>query len=239
LFDRTAVEACEHVEIVAHEGDADLFFWETFPIGNRLRNELRRGLALQACRGIEKDVIHEGRGAEVEREGHMWTICDRLAKSSIREKATRAVIFVDDCSDVHLPVFKQAPDHIFEEIGLPVSHWHEQHEQHAQPFDILRVADAELGAKIRLVGLLATYDASILRQQGRVSRIVAGETGKAIEHLLDGKRIPHEVEQLGGKQVDDLGLDIIAAAVELGEQALRMNLNVAFVFVEQRLEIES
>jgi hypothetical protein len=51
--------------------------------------------------------------------------------------------------------------------------------------------------------------------------------------------IPHEVEQLGGKQVDDLGLDIIAAAVELGEQALRMSLDVAFVFVEQRLEIES
>ena len=47
---------------------------------------------------------------------------------------------------MHLPVFKQALNHLLEEIRMSIGHWHQQHEQHAQPFDILRVADAEFGA---------------------------------------------------------------------------------------------
>jgi len=47
---------------------------------------------------------------------------------------------------VHLPVFKQALDHIFEEIRMALGHWHQQHEQHAQPFDVLRLADTEFSA---------------------------------------------------------------------------------------------
>jgi hypothetical protein len=51
LLDRAVVKARQHIQIVAQESDADLFLRETFPIGNRLRDKLRRGLALQAgCR---------------------------------------------------------------------------------------------------------------------------------------------------------------------------------------------
>ena len=91
---------------------------------------------------------------------------------------------------------------------------------------------------MRLLWLPAAHDAAIFGEQGRVCRIVAGETGKAIEHFHDGKWIAHEVEHLGREQVDDLGLDVTAACVEFGEQALRMSLDVAFVFLEQKLEIK-
>ena len=86
--------------------------------------------------------------------------------------------------------------------------------------------------------LSAAYDAAIIREQGGIYRIVGGDTGEAIEDLDDGKRIAHEIEQLGREQVDDLGLDVTVARIEFGEQALCMGLDVRFVFVEQRLEIE-
>jgi hypothetical protein len=41
-----------------------------------------------------------------------------------------------------------------------------------------------------------------------------------------------KIEQLGGEQVDDLGLDVAASGVEFHEQAPRMSLDVALVFVE-------
>jgi hypothetical protein len=47
---------------------------------------------------------------------------------------------------MHFSVFQQVLDRLLEEIGTALGHWHQQHEQKAQPFDILRVADAELGA---------------------------------------------------------------------------------------------
>ena len=65
---------------------------------------------------------------------------------------------------------------------------------------------------MRLVRLLAAHDAPVVGQQSRVRRIVAGDTGKAIEHLFNTKGVPYEVEQLGGEQVDDLGLHVAAAA---------------------------
>ena len=91
---------------------------------------------------------------------------------------------------------------------------------------------------MRLVWLPAAHDAAVIREQGRVCRVVAGDTGEAIEDLDDGKWIAHEIEQLGREQIDDLGLDVTAAHIEFGEQALCVGLDVRFVFVEQRLEIE-
>jgi len=88
------------------------------------------------------------------------------------------------------------------------------------------------------VWLPAAHDAAVIREQGRVCRIVAGDTGKAIEDLDYGKRIAHEIEQLGPEQIDDLGLDVAAARIEFGKQALCMGLDVRFVFMERRLEIE-
>ena len=41
LLDRAPVVAREHIEVVTQEGDMDLFFWEAFPSGNRLRDKLR------------------------------------------------------------------------------------------------------------------------------------------------------------------------------------------------------
>jgi len=91
---------------------------------------------------------------------------------------------------------------------------------------------------MRLMRFSAAYDAAIVREQGRGRRIVARESRKTVENFDDGKWIAHEVEHLGRKQVDDLGLNVTAAGVEFGEQALRMSLDVALVFLEQRLEIK-
>ena len=67
-------------------------------------------------------------------------------KSPVGEQAAGAVVFADEGGDMRLPVLKQALDHLLEEIRPPIGHRHQQHEQQAQPFDILRVADTELGA---------------------------------------------------------------------------------------------
>jgi len=41
LLDHAPVIACKHIKVVAPEGDGDLFFWEAFPGGNRLRDKFR------------------------------------------------------------------------------------------------------------------------------------------------------------------------------------------------------
>ena len=141
LLDDTPIVACEHIEVVAQEGDIDLFLWEALPGGNRLRDKLRRGLALHECCGIGEDVVHKGGGTEVERERHMRAVLNGLAESPVGEQAARAVVFADEGGDMHLPVLKQALDHLLKKIRPPLRHRHQQHEQQAQPFDILRVAN--------------------------------------------------------------------------------------------------
>ncbi len=64
-----------------------------------------------------------------------------------------------------------------------------------------------------LVRLPAGHDTAVVREQSRVCRIVAGDTGKAVQHFHDAKRVTHEIEELGGKEVDDLGLDVAAARI--------------------------
>ena len=123
----------------------------------------------------------------------MRAVRDGLAVTAVGQQAACAVVFANEGSDMHLPVLKQALDDVLEESQVPVSHGNEQHEQHAQPFDILRLADAEFGAQMRLVRPPAAHDAAIIREQGRVGRIVGRESREAVENLDDRKRIAHEV----------------------------------------------
>ena len=89
---------------------------------------------------------------------------------------------------------------------------------------------------MRLVWLSAVHDPAVSREQGSVCRIVAGDAREAVQNLDDGKRIEHEIEQLGREKVDHLGLDVIAARIEFGKQALCMGLDLRLLFVEQRLQ---
>jgi hypothetical protein len=88
-----------------------------------------------------------------------------------------------------------------------------------------------------LVRFPAARDPAVVGEQDGVRRIVARESGKAVEHLRDGKGVANEIQQLGCEQIDDLCLDVYVAAVEFGEQALRVRFDVGLVLVKQRLKI--
>ena len=49
----------------------------------------------------------------------MRAILDRLAESPVGKQAAGAVVFADEGGDMHLPVLKQALDHLLEEIRAP------------------------------------------------------------------------------------------------------------------------
>ena len=91
---------------------------------------------------------------------------------------------------------------------------------------------------MRLVWLPAAHDAAIIGQQGRVCRIVAGEPGKLLSTFTMENGFRTKLSNLAANRSMISALMSPLSRVEFGEQALRMRLDVALVFVEQRLEIE-
>ena len=82
LLDYAPVVARESIEVIAQEGDIDLFF-----SGRRSQEAIRliainSGEALPCTRycGIGEDIIHKGGGTEIERERHVWAILNGLAE---------------------------------------------------------------------------------------------------------------------------------------------------------------